>query len=296
MAGPVSNQNHVVQAAEGPLVYLPREEVGLLDLALVLVQQRYWLILGLLLGAGWAVLNYLPAPIRYESRTVIKIGRSRSSFPIKPTKEQQDMLLEPVAVAALRAREQFGPGTELSREYQGAAISQAVFDKEADELLTLFARGTSASATQEFLAAVAQDFVTRHRGLFAPAREAMQARIERIGLDQQRLATELASFPEASAEQPAQAALLRFTRAELFQQQLELEQEVVRLQRDLADLQSPPTEILVPANLPDRAVEPSLKWALFSGLAAGVFCGISLAFSVDFLQRVRARAKSVVTS
>jgi len=285
-------EQNPVRIAEGPLVYLPREEVGLLDLALVLVRQRGWLLFGIAVVLGWTGWNYLRSPVRYESRAVVRIGRSRSSFPIKPTKEQQDMLLEPVPVAALRVREEFAPGSELSQKHQGTYVSRTVFDKEADELLTIFARGPNPKATRDFLQQVAEDCVAKHRSLFAPARQAMDSRLKQIADQRLLLQQELNGLQIPPDDQPAAIAISRLTRAQLLQQQLELDQETVRLQRDLADLHSQPTEVLVAASIPGVAVEPNLKWAFVLGVCGAVLVGVACAFIADFVSVLIRRSQS----
>lgn len=290
-----------VLRSEMPVVFLPRDEVTLADIVLILWRRWVWLLVGLIgvwcVTAGWL----WRTPTLYESRGVVRIGRTRSSFPIKPTKEQQDMLLEPVPVAALRVREQYSPGSPFSQQYGGAFVSQTPFDKEADELLTILARGPAPQVTQEFLDAVLADFVREHGELFKPERDIIDRRLQEVAAhlsslqgDLKRLegtppaaAGELNQDGQSPSPDPERRALHLLVRSELLRQKLSLEQEVVQLRRERVDLQSQSTRLLTPASLPVRPVEP--RYVTFSvlGTAIGLCLGISLALAVEFLASVQ---------
>lgn len=281
-----------IRVAEGPVVYLPREELGLIDVAVVLIRRWLWVLAGLL--AVWAVTYWWlsKSPVRYESRGVVKIGHSRVSFPIIPTKEQQDVLLEATPVAALRVYGEYAPHSPLGQKFGGAYVSDTAFEKGADELLTIFARASSPEAARDFLDGVLTEFVASHKSLYSAERNVMEQRLEVIESERQRLATELKGLDETINKPNQEAALLavkQLTRAQFLQQQLSLDQEAVRLRREILNLQSPPTERVSDPTLPTAAVEPrrTITWGI--GTCLGLLLGCGLAFSIEFVQQVRQR-------
>jgi uncharacterized protein involved in exopolysaccharide biosynthesis len=284
-----------VRLAEGPVVYVPHEELSLVDAAVILVRRWLWVVVGLALGLSLGVWWISRSPIRYESRGVVRIGRSRASFPIKPTKEQQDMLLEPVSVASMRLREEYSSASTLGQQYAGAAVTNTVFDREADELLTLFARAADPDAAQKFLDAVMLDFVQQHAQLFAAERGVMEGRMQVIAQERDRIHKELKrleTVPAAKSEPDAALTALRqLTTAQFLQQELALEQEAVRLQRDMIDLQSQPTVRISAATHVTVPVEPRSTFLLMLGSVLGLILGVGLAFFAEFATQVRRRLR-----
>lgn len=281
-----------LRVAEGPVVYLPREELGLIDVAVVLIRRWLSVLAGLL--AVWVVTYWWlsKSPVRYESRGVVKIGHSRVSFPIIPTKEQQDVLLEATPVAALRVQSEYAPHSPLGQKFGGAYVSDTAFEKGADELLTIFARASSPDAARDFLDGVLTEFVASHKSLYSAERNVMEQRLEVIESGRQRIATELKGLDETINKPNQEAALLavkQLTRAQFLQQQVSLDQEAVRLRREILNLQSPPTQRVSNPTLPTAAVEPrrTITWGI--GTCLGLLLGCGLAFSVEFVQQVRQR-------
>ncbi len=281
-----------IRVAEGPVVYLPREELGLIDVAVVLIRRWPWLVAGLV--AVWAVTYWWlsKSPVRYESRGVVKIGHSRVSFPIIPTKEQQDVLLEGTPVAALRVFQQYTPHSALGQKYGGAYVSDTNFEKGADELLTIFARAAAPESARDFLDEVLTEFVDSHRQLYAAERGVMEQRLTAIDSEKTRIDNELKDLNQSLGKAEQDAALLavkQLTRAQFIQQELSLEQEAVRLRREILNLQSPPTVRVSDPTLQPGPVEPrkTITWGI--GTCLGVLLGCGLAFSIEFIQQVRER-------
>ena len=283
-----------VRLVEGPVVYLPHEEFGLIDLAVILVRRWMWIVAGLaivLLATGWVLSR---APVRYESRGVVKIGHNRVSLPITPTKDQQDVLLEAAPVAALRVSREYAAHSPLGQKFGGSYVSDAVFERGADELLTIAARGSSPEVVRDFLNAVLTEFIEYHKTLYSEERQILQHRLEMIAKEQQRISTELRSLEQAPTKVDQNETLLavrQLSRAQFLQQELSLEQESVRLQRDIINLQSPPTQRISNATLPTSPVEPrrSMTWSI--GIGLGLLLGCGLAFFFEFLQQVLRRLR-----
>lgn len=283
-----------VRVAEGPVVYLPREELGLIDVAVVLIRRWPWLLAGLAIVCVFTSRWLSMSPVRYESRGVVKIGHSRVSFPIIPTKEQQDVLLEATPVAALRVYQQYTSQSKLGQKYLGAFVSDTAFEKGADELLTIFARGPDAEKTRDFLNEVMSEFVADHRKLYSEERGVMESRLKLIATEKQQIETELKELVSTLAKPDQDASLLavkQLTRAQFLQQELSLEQEAVKLRREILNLQSPPTELVSAATLQQSPVEPrrTVTWGL--GTCLGLLLGCALAFAVEFWQQVRHRLR-----
>lgn len=283
-----------IRVAEGPVVYLPREELGLIDVAVVLIRRWPWLAAGLI--AVWGVTYWFlsNAPVRYESRGVVKIGHSRVSFPIIPTKEQQDVLLEATPVAALRVFQQYTPHSALGQKFGGAYVSDTAFEKGADELLTIFARASSPQLAHDFLDVVLTEFVDSHRQLYSAERQVMEQRLSAIQAEKEQIGQELKVLGESLTKGEHEAAVLavkQLTRAQFLQQELSLAQEAVRLRREVLNLQSPPTQRVSAPTLQLAAVEPrrTITWGI--GTCLGILLGCGLAFSIEFVQQVRHRIK-----
>jgi uncharacterized protein involved in exopolysaccharide biosynthesis len=291
-------QNPVaLRVLDGPVVYLPHEELSLVDAAVVLVRRWPWIAVGIVIGVSLGAWWVSRSPVRYESRGVVRIGRSRASFPIKPTKEQQDMLLEPVSVASMRLREQYSAASDLSQQYDGAYVSNTVFDREADELLTLLARGPDASSTQKFLDAVMLAFVQEHQQLFAGERAVMDSRLKVIDQERERIDQELQRLDAVThpADKPGHESTLvvlqQLARSQFLQQKVTLEQEAVRLQRDAIDLQSQPTIRISAATAGVAPVEPRTTFLLLLGCLFGVLIGFGLAFFIEFAAQIWRRLR-----
>ncbi len=94
-------------------------------------------------------------------------------------------------------------------------------------------------------------------------------------------------MPAKVDQHEALLALRQLSRAQFIQQELSLQQESVRLQRDIINLQSPPTQKISSAFLPTAPVEPrrNMTWSIGTGL--GLVFGCGLAFFFEFLQQVR---------
>lgn len=295
-----------LRVTEGPVVYVPHEELSLIDVAVLLVRQWKWLAVGIAIGFCLGLWWIAKTPKRYESRGVVRIGRSRASFPIKPTKEQQDMLLEPVAVASMRVREEYAAHSILGQQFHGAAVTSTVFDREADELLTILARASDPEVAQKFLNAVMQDFVRGHQQLFAPERAVMEDRLKVIETEQERLRQEIQKIevastkpdkmPTSSVADPQVTTLEQLTRAQFQQQLLSLEQEAVRLKRDIIDLQSQPTILLSPASLAVYPAEPRTTFLMGLGCVLGIILGCGMALAAEFVSQVRRRLLGIAES
>lgn len=289
------DETRAVRIAEGPVVYLPHEEFGLIDLAVILVHRWMWIVGGLL--AVWLVTfwSLSRSPVRYESRGVVKIGHYRVSLPITPTKDQQDVLLEAAPVAALRVSREYAAHSPLGQKFGGAYVSDAVFERGADELLTIAARGSSPESVRDFLNAVLTEFVDYHKSLYSEERKIIQQRLETIAKEQQRIAAELRQLeaaPARAGQNDAVLAVQQLSRAQLMQQDLTLEQESFRLQRDIINLQSPPTQRISNATLPSVPVEPRRNFTWGMGTGLGLLLGCGLAFFFEFLQQVARRLRT----
>ena len=288
------DETRSVRLAEGPVVYLPHEEFGLVDLAIVLVRRWLWIVAGLLIVWAATYVTLARAIVRYESRGVVKIGHNRVSLPITPTKDQQDVLLEAAPVAALRVSREYPAHSPLGQKFGGAYVSDAAFERGADELLTIASRGYSPEATRDFLNAVLDEFVAYHKTLYSEERKVLQQRIEMIAKEQDRISAELRSLEQAPTKVDQNESLLalrQLSRAQFMQQELSLQQESVRLQRDIINLQSPPTQKISNAFLPAAPVEPrrNMTWSIGTGL--GLLFGCGLAFFFEFLQQVREKLR-----
>lgn len=289
------DETRPVRIAEGPVVYLPHEEFGLIDLAVILVRRWLWIVAGLLIVWGATYVTLARATVRYESRGVVKIGHNRVSLPITPTKDQQDVLLEAAPVAALRVSREYAAHSALGQKFGGAYVSDAAFERGAEELLTIASRASSPEAARDFLNAVLDEFVAYHKTLFSEERKILQQRIEMIATEQQRISAELWNLeqtPSKVEQNEALAALRQLSRAQFLQQELALQQESVRLQRDIINLQSPPTEKISNAFLPAVPVEPRRNMTWLIGTTLGVLFGCGLAFFFEFLQRVREKLRT----
>ncbi len=288
------DETRPIRFAEGPVVYLPHEEFGLVDLAVILVRRWLWIVAGLIivwLATYWTLSR---AIVRYESRGVVKIGHNRVSLPITPTKDQQDVLLEAAPVAALRVSREYAAHSPLGQKFGGAYVSDAAFERGADELLTIASRAASPEAARDFLNAVLVEFVEYHKTLYSAERAVLQQRLEMIANEKQRISAELRSLEQTPAKADQNETLLavkQLSRAQFLQQELSLEQESVRLQRDIINLQSPPTQRISNATLPTTPVEPrrNMTWAIGTGL--GLLFGCGLAFFFEFLQQVVRRLR-----
>lgn len=288
------DETRAVRVAEGPVVYLPHEEFGLVDLAIVLVRRWLWIVAGLLMVWAATYVALSRATVRYESRGVVKIGHNRVSLPITPTKDQQDVLLEAAPVAALRVSREYAAHSVLGQKFGGAYVSDAAFERGADELLTIAARASSPEAARDFLNAVLDEFVAYHKTLFSEERKVLQQRLDMIAVEQQRISAELRSLEQTPGKVDQNEALLalrQLSRAQFLQQELALQQESVRLQRDMINLQSPPTQKISNAFLPSAPVEPkrNMTWSIGTGL--GLLFGCGLAFFFEFLQQVRQKLR-----
>lgn len=283
-----------VRLAEGPVVYLPHEEFSLIDVAVILVRRWLWIVAGLLLVWAMTYWTLARAPVRYESRGVVRIGHRRVSLPITPTKDQQDVLLEAAPVAALRVSGAYAAHSPLGQQFGGAFVSNASFDRGADEVLTISARAATPETARDFLNAVLAEFVERHKQLFQDERQVLTQRLDKIAQEKQRITAELGTLQEAgtkAADNVALQAVHQLSRAQFLQQELSLEQEAVRLQREVLNLQSPPTELVSAATLPNSTVEPrrNMTWGIGTGL--GILLGCGLAFLFEFLQQIAIRLR-----
>ena len=288
------NEARPFRLAEGPVVYVPHEEFGLIDVAVILVRRWLWIVAGLSIVWMATYWTLSRAIVRYESRGVVKIGHNRVSLPITPTKDQQDVLLEAAPVAALRVSREYAAHSPLGQRFGGAYVSDATFERGADELLTIAARASTPEASRDFLNAVLSEFVEHHQTLYSAERAVLQQRLTRIANEQQRISVELHSLEQAPTKVDQNDALLavrQLSRAQFLQQELSLEQESVRLQRDIINLQSPPTQRISNATLPSAPVEPrrNMTWAIGTGL--GLLFGCGLAFGFEFLQQVVRRLR-----
>jgi|GEM_PF-2777823 len=298
----VSNPVPPRRSAPLPETYLPPEDFSFVELALVFVRRK-WLVFGVL-ALCWllAAQRVASTPAQFESRCVLKIGRSRvsadhvsSDARTTRKKEEQDMLLEPVEVLAQRVREEYAPGSPLATEY-GAYLSGTSFDKDADELLVMTARAGSAAEAEQFLSAVAAEVIDRHANLFAPRRQVLDERIaalqSRMSALDGELAALAASQDSTAAADPSQAVLQKVARSALLEQRHALEQEEVRLKLEVLDLQVQPTQLITKPQANPQPVAPS---PIFTGIVStvvGLFLGGVAALAWEFLSRVRERLRT----
>lgn len=302
-------------AGDGPPVHVPRDDFSFVDVALVLLRRK-WIVAGCLLLAGLGAVRIVSqTPTRYESRAVVRIGRSRAGndhvsadYRMTRKKEEQDMLLEPGEVLSLRLREQYSPGNAVGQEYGAAFLTRAQSDKEADELVTLVAQADTGAQAQAFLAQVTAAVIEEHAAQYAPQREALNGRRVSLSRQLQLLDRELntaAGTPsdgvqttgiQTAVHENSAAPLPRrdLTAISLTEQRIALEREDLRLQIDLANLQVRPTSLVAPATLAVAPSQPRVPFTIAVALILGLFAGAGLAFGMEFAAQVRKSLKGEV--
>ncbi len=258
-----------------PPVHRPADDFSFVEVAVILWRYR-WLLLFILAGCwGYALRSLLQLPEQYESRGVVKIGRNRLSQDINPRKDQQDRLIEPADVLALRLREEFRPGNTLGAQFGEARVQQATFDRDADELLTVIARGKTAIQTRDFLQAVLSQLISRHETMFIPERLVCEERLEII-------TRELTDLLNSTNISDSVARL---------QVRVQLEQEAVQLRLQIIYLNVQPTQIISPPSLPSVKVPRPYTVQLGVATILGLVLGSAAALGWEFLRQVRRSAR-----
>ena len=322
------SKNQQVPAMDGSSVHVPRDDFSFVDVALVLLRRK-WIVTGCLLLAALGAARFIAlTPTRYESRAVVRIGRSRAGndhvsadYRMTRKKEEQDMLLEPGEVLSLRLREQYSPGNALGQEYGAAFLTRAQSDKEADELVTLVAQADTGAQAQAFLARVTAAVIAEHAAQYAPQRAALNGRRaslsrqlqlldreEKWTADRQSTGVQTAGVESTGAESTGVQTTSLTTVAHengndllphrdpasisLIEQRIALEREDLRLQIDLANLQVRPTSLVAPATLSAAPSQPRVPFTFAVALILGLFAGAALAFAVEFALQVKRSLKS----
>lgn len=265
-----------------------REELGFVDLGVILLRRKWLVVLPLLLAVG-ASFGYISRiPKRYEGVMVLRIGRTRVSSEAKAPAKRQDMLLERADVLAARIRVEYGPSSNLSKRFEGASISSVLFDKDADEIVHILARGSDPDTTAQFLDEVGNEVLKAHQQLIDPERNRIRNRLLQLEKNVVEIQGELNDQKAATDE-----SALALARATLLDRRLKCEQEIDLLKQQLFELEVIPTSVLLPAQPNPNPVEPKYWFTIMLFTLGGSLLGICIAFATEFMVSVSQRMRMI---
>ena len=274
-ADPMSS--HVERARED-------DEIGLVDLWLVVRRNRLWLFAGLLVGVAAAIAYAtLTTPV-YESRASIQIGKVPS-----PGLHAPGLIEDPSALLV-----------ELVDEYgrksgDGTARRAAYLEKKdmkvRNNILDLVAAGYRPEEPRDLLVQIATKVLQRHQHSYASAIDPLRQRLAAIDKQIGILSTQMKELDDLitrlKESNPVQASLVAIERGHLYASLDQLERDRVVLQQQTTTPYVSPSQVIARPELPEAPVSPRKAVAVVTGIVLGLLLGLLAVFCREFFASVR---------
>lgn len=256
------------------------DEISLFDLWDILVRYRWRLIVTWALAVLAAVIYLFAAPLVFESRAVVRMGRVGGDFVTTP------------AVLALELREQYQVG-ESGRERPYLKVIK----QEGDEALVLEVEAYSAVEAQSFLQQAIASLQEQQEQRYVAARslqEAALVTIEAQILALERQVQQLSDAATSSSIDEAVKALVVLQHSSLQADLPALQEQRLRLQQSLSQLKSYPSQLVRAPTLPEHASSPRKALILALALVLGGMLGCMTAFLSEFMHQAQSRHRQPV--
>ena len=258
----------------------PDNEIGLVQIWLILVRRRLWVLAGMVisLGAGVAYAA-LKAPV-FEARAKVQIGQTGGAGPFEPGE---------VLAARLMARygENVADGVKRPKPF----LSRASAQKGAAPVVELAAEGGNPNDPAALLTKIVDEIARSHAEIFARNVQAMTEQLQSI--DTRRLALQR-QFQDATAildslrvRDPVQASLVMVERGRVLMLLSELDEQKPKLVQTLSAPQTQPTALLGEISAPSRPAAPRTVYAIALAVVTGLLGGGLLALLVEFIAYAR---------
>jgi len=262
-------------------VYYPDDEIGLLDIWLVLVKRRILIfaVFTLCVVAGMVMLM-ITKPV-YQSRAVLEIGKVIVVG-----------LIEPRDSLAQRVREDYrvDDTSEGPREFP---IVDSVGNEKnaAGNTLTITTKAYDAEKAQAYLWQVTSKIIEAHKSTYEKSLQETKKQIDYVEAQYKAYQAQVdqlsRSVKALEKHDAAQAALLTLEKAKLIAQQPDLVDKRIKLSMSMVEPQSKPTRLVRNPTLPIQPIEPKKTLFLILSVIAGIVLAVFVAFIAEFLGKAR---------
>jgi uncharacterized protein involved in exopolysaccharide biosynthesis len=259
----------------------PENEISLIDLWLVLVRRRYWLLTVFAISVATAIAVSLLMSPRYESSAVLSLGQVQGLGVL----EQPDILLE-------RLKQVYHLGNADQRDRAPPYMESIELDTGASKRVFNFvAIGRTPEEARDFLHKAAEDLVTAHRRLYEEATQLQHEHVSVLDANLERFRQEADSLKvqrqHVKSLDASEAALVALERAKLVTSEPELETEKLKLRLALLSPGTEPTRLLQEPTLPKYASRPRPLLYIGIGVAMGLMLGLIAAVVAEFWAKAR---------
>ncbi|MDT3671437.1 MAG: Wzz/FepE/Etk N-terminal domain-containing protein [Aromatoleum sp.] len=272
--------------ADQPSV-IDNDEISLLELWVILVRRKLWVLSALAICMGGAVGYLLVKTPVYEARIKLRIGQVAGAG-----------LFELPEVLSSRLLAMHGEDAADGVKRERPFLKQASVPKSIPATVELVAEADSPADAVALLARVFTEVQKTHDQTFRANLRLMNERIQ--NLDAQRVALQQ-QFDDASGlieqlkpRDPVQASLIMLERGRISVSMNDLDAEKPALAQKLTPPQTQSTELLGEVVAPEKAAAPKRVLVLTLALVLGLIGGVLLAFIVEFLSKARERRGSPI--
>lgn len=257
------------------------EEISTIDLCLILLRRRWWLI-GTLVVTLAAVAMFLvfTRPL-YESRAILRIGQVTSMVGSATTPLESSEAL----VSSLRAR--FHLNRDDTATIKPPKVTDVIASKRLHGLVTLTARGYNPVQVQTFLQKTVAAIVNRQRQRFDQAMQVRRTYLVNLHREQKRLRSQASSISK-QFDKPGSGNAFTLNLDSLLLKRIGVnEAQIVSIQDSMTPPQSMPTTVLAQPSLPVKQIYPKLVLTIVLSIVGGALLGLIAAFCVEFVFQAR---------
>lgn len=256
-------------------------EIGFIEIWLLLVRRKIWVLAGLVitLGIGLAYI-ILKTPL-YEARVRMQIGQVGGAGPFEPTE-----------VLAARLISRYGENVADGVVRPKPFLSHASPQKGEAHVVEFMAQGDRPEDPAALLRKIFEEIRQAHAEPFA---RNVQALTDQLGTVDARRADLLQHLQDTASilallktRDPVQASLVMMERGRALMLLSTLDEQRPKLIQALSVPQTQPTRLLGDVAVPSRPAAPRRAYVIALATVAGLLLGVLIALGAEFVARAGA--------
>lgn len=252
----------------------PPNEVNLIDIWTMLARQKRWAIAALVVTLLAAITYVVGTPAIYESRSVVRIGRSAGELVVS------------AKALVLTLNEDYRVD-ELDRTYPRLV---SVKD-EGEDAIVLRAEAKSAAEAKQFLAQIVQKILDGQSTHYQHVRNTREADLKALDDRIEAMDKHIARLSTATNMRVDEAvkALLVLQSGSLLTASLSLLEQRMKVQQQLFTFNTYPAQLLRDPSLSIKPIRPRPVLTISAAVLLGTVFAIIAAFLADFTDKLRRR-------
>ena len=252
------------------------DEIGLIDLWLILRKRWVWVAGILLLSIAAAVAYITLTPPTYEAHAKIQVGKVHALGHIENTGVIVDRLID-----------HYGSKREIPYLKEASRVS------DSPGVVSLITVGSTPQESHGYLMRILSELIQRHEVAYRNAITPLQQRlttIEDLSVLLKKQIDHLDKLAEDHNDsQPLRGSVIALERSRFSSVINALEREELQLQQKLTGIHTYATKIVSDPALPEFSSTPRKTLSLALSIAFGLMMGILASFLLEFYQSARKR-------